>query len=123
MSGQYRAPDGYCHAEGCEANYRAHQWGTTKAAAEGWFFQKDGTAWCPEHVPAWVEQWRAEKAEEEALGPLSCASGGCQARHSANRRGAQKKGWFLQKDGTTWCPKHTPDWVAEWRARQAGAET
>lgn len=32
---------------------------------------------------------------------------------------AGEEGWFQKKDGDAWCPDHTPEWVAGWRARQA----
>lgn len=50
-----------CAWPGCEAQYKDHRWGSIKAHAAGWFIQKDGTAWCPDHVPDWVEAWRARK--------------------------------------------------------------
>lgn len=31
---------------------------------------------------------------------------------------ATQAGWFTQKDGQVWCPKHVPDWVEGWRAEQ-----
>lgn len=32
---------------------------------------------------------------------------------------AHEKGWMFQKNGKNWCPEHLPDWVVEWRAKQA----
>ena len=49
-----------CSADGCEAKVANHRWGHIKAA--GWFFQKTGEAWCPDHTPDWVTAWRAKKA-------------------------------------------------------------
>ena len=54
-----------CEEDGCERGFKAHHWGSIKATSEGWFQQKDGTVWCPDHVPAWVAQWRARKTEEK----------------------------------------------------------
>ncbi len=51
-----------CADPGCEARYQPHRWGSIKAHATGWFIQKDGTAWCPEHVPDWVEAWRSARS-------------------------------------------------------------
>jgi hypothetical protein len=51
----------HCAHEGCEAKCDNHYWGKVKAGDEGWFFQKDGTSWCPQHVPNWVETWRRNK--------------------------------------------------------------
>lgn len=42
---------------------RIGKWNIMRAEKEGWFFQKDGTAYCPKHVPAWVPAWRANRAE------------------------------------------------------------
>lgn len=54
----------HCSHEGCEASVKNHYWGKVKA--DDWFFQKTGEAWCPEHIPEWVETWRRWKA---ARGP------------------------------------------------------
>lgn len=49
-----------CDEEGCEAKVKNHRWGKTKA--EDWFFERqDDIAWCPDHVPDWVESWRAKR--------------------------------------------------------------
>jgi hypothetical protein len=40
---------------------KKHHWGQQKAQNEGWFFQKNGDTFCPEHVPAWVGPWRASR--------------------------------------------------------------
>lgn len=51
-----------------------------------------------------------------------CAAEGCSASFQDHRWGSIKAhdaGWFIQKDGTAWCPIHTPEWVAAWRARKA----
>lgn len=50
-----------CAQPGCERSFPVHKWGQITAHREGWFHQKDGTSWCPEHVPDWVEKWRARK--------------------------------------------------------------
>lgn len=31
---------------------------------------------------------------------------------------AGEAGWFFQKNGDTYCPKHNPPWVKEWRERK-----
>lgn len=54
-----------------------------------------------------------------------CADPGCERTRAAHRWGSIKAhdaGWFELKDGTTWCPEHTPDWVAGWRARKAAQD-
>lgn len=50
-----------------------------------------------------------------------CAEPGCERTYKSHRWGSiktQGAGWFLQQDGTSWCPAHVPDWVEEWRARK-----
>lgn len=29
-----------------------------------WFFMKDGTAFCPDHIPEWVEEWRNRRLSD-----------------------------------------------------------
>lgn len=56
-----------CAHEGCPASgHKNHYWGRVRAHDEGWFIQKDGTAWCPDHTPEWVAEWRAKKATKDA---------------------------------------------------------
>lgn len=51
-----------CNHEGCTAQSESHHWGKKKAQSAGWFFQRGGVSWCPEHVPDWVGPWRAKQA-------------------------------------------------------------
>lgn len=53
--------DKQCSAEGCEESYRDHGWRATKAHKDGWFLAKDGSSFCPAHVPEWVAAWRRRK--------------------------------------------------------------
>lgn len=53
------APRLRCSIEGCPASVADHYWGKVKAI--GWFFMRDGTAYCPEHLPEWLAEWRAGK--------------------------------------------------------------
>lgn len=46
----------------CGARIRNHYW--AKVKAEGWFFTKDGRAFCPDHIPEWVAAWRKKKQDE-----------------------------------------------------------
>jgi hypothetical protein len=46
---------------GCEESVPDNRWSKIRASAAGWFFQKDGTAYCPLHVPAWVAGWRRSR--------------------------------------------------------------
>lgn len=41
---------------------RASQWDFKRASSAGWFFKRDGTSYCPEHLPEWVDGWRARRA-------------------------------------------------------------
>lgn len=50
-----------CWATGCTNTHKKDRWNNSKAEKEGWFFQKYNIAWCPEHVPSWVEGWRKSK--------------------------------------------------------------
>jgi hypothetical protein len=46
----------------CDRSIAGHKWG--KIQSEGWFFSKNGSAYCPDHIPDWVDKWRAGKARE-----------------------------------------------------------
>lgn len=50
----------FCVEPGCMESIPAHKWGQIKEGAD-WFFKKDGDAWCPKHIPDWVEEWRAKR--------------------------------------------------------------
>lgn len=54
----------YCQKRGCEASFKDHRWGASKAHDDGWFLQTNGTAYCPEHIPPWVAAWRKHKKEK-----------------------------------------------------------
>lgn len=49
-----------CSQPDCQNAIKDHYWGHVKATK--WFLQRSGEAWCPDHVPEWVEQWRARRA-------------------------------------------------------------
>lgn len=55
-------PVGTVKCENCDDNVPNHYWGKVKA--DGWFFQRDGRAYCPKHVPEWVANWRKEKEKK-----------------------------------------------------------
>lgn len=57
-----RAPDKKCSRPECSRTFRDHRWGAIQAQNDGWFLQTNGDAWCPEHVPDWVPEWRARMA-------------------------------------------------------------
>jgi hypothetical protein len=62
----YEVQPKQCADPTCEASYKPHAWGSIHAHAAGWFQQKDGTAWCPQHNPPWVAEWRARQQKERA---------------------------------------------------------
>lgn len=47
-----------CNHEGCGEKINNHAWGKIKS---GWFFDKTGKAFCPIHIPPWVEKWRTRR--------------------------------------------------------------
>lgn len=49
-----------CSEPNCDNKFKNHAWGQIKA--DDWFHQKNGDHWCPEHIPEWVEEWRAKRA-------------------------------------------------------------
>lgn len=55
-------------------------------------------------------------------GELHCTEEGCEATVRDHYWGRVKSGWFfsMQNPGQQWCPKHIPEWVAEWRAKRDG---
>lgn len=68
-----------CSAEGCEREFPDHRWGAIKATTErGWFIEKpkppegehrgwtEEKAWCAQHVPDWVEGWRASRRDSNS---------------------------------------------------------
>lgn len=48
----------------CEAEAADHKWGRIKAGEAGWFFTRDGKAYCPSHIPEWVKKWRNNTKQE-----------------------------------------------------------
>lgn len=54
-----------CAEPDCLAEHKADRWNATKASGEGWFQQKNGECWCPEHVPEWVPAWRKKYRGQE----------------------------------------------------------
>lgn len=48
-----------CEEPGCVNWIPDDQW--RKIKAEGWFQMKDGTIFCPEHIPEWVAEWRKKR--------------------------------------------------------------
>lgn len=51
--------------------------------------------------------------------PKKCAWSSCTDTFMPHHWGTVRaKGWFHQKNGDSWCPKHKPAWVAEWRKKK-----
>ncbi len=50
----------HCSHIGCPATVPNHAWGRIKS---DWFFQRNGTQYCPDHTPAWVAAWRADRSK------------------------------------------------------------
>lgn len=55
--------------ETCPRTTRSTKWRDIRAHDAGWFFTKDGKVYCPDHVPAWVEQWRETQTQKGNLMP------------------------------------------------------
>lgn len=51
-------PPKKCKHEGCTKAYANNAYGQAAAYREGWFMSRKGEAWCSEHVPDWVKEWR-----------------------------------------------------------------
>lgn len=59
----YDPSDWVCCIPGCNTRHKKNRWATSNAGKTGWFFQKDGSVYCPDHVPDWVAAWRANNAK------------------------------------------------------------
>lgn len=46
----------HCTIYDCDQSFPNHRWGSIKAHGAGWYMQKDGTAYCPHHRPAWAPE-------------------------------------------------------------------
>ena len=51
-----------CAQPRCTQTVGGSKWDRIRASKAGWFFGLDGNAYCPEHVPNWVAEWRAGRA-------------------------------------------------------------
>lgn len=55
-----------CKGESCEVFFiSGSRWDDQRAQNLGWFMQRNGDVWCPNHVPDWVSAWRAKKNESK----------------------------------------------------------
>jgi hypothetical protein len=52
-----------CDHPDCSHFFKEHYWGSIGAQKEGWFLQKNGDCWCPEHIPEWYFDWKSKKEE------------------------------------------------------------
>ena len=50
----------------CPNTFEAHRWAKVRAQTLGWFMQRNGKAWCPDHVPGWVVEWRKNKQRDDS---------------------------------------------------------
>lgn len=58
MQGQHE----WCDVEFCQEHISTHKWARIKAHGAGWYFTKDGRAFCPLHRPPWAPQVSQESA-------------------------------------------------------------
>lgn len=49
---------------------------------------------------------------------LKCSHPGCRAALRNSAWDQIKSDWFFKKTGEAYCPRHTPIWVEDWRAKQ-----
>lgn len=55
-----------CKNEECTESFDSgSRWDDQRASNLGWFFQRNGDVWCPEHTPDWVAEWRARKNKKD----------------------------------------------------------
>lgn len=48
-----------CAHPDCEKRIGNNKFAKIRAGVAGWYFsRKDGTIFCPKHVPEWVKEWR-----------------------------------------------------------------
>lgn len=57
---EYQTTRILCAELSCNESFANHKWGAIKAHDEGWFALKEGEAWCPQHLPDWVEKFRKD---------------------------------------------------------------
>lgn len=59
VGSENKAQYAICDHPGCTNQFVLHYWGSIAAGDKGWFCQKNGDCWCPEHIPSWVAEWKA----------------------------------------------------------------
>ena len=65
---RHATPPKKCSGPGCPKTYTPHEWGSKAAQRAGWFLQRNGDAWCPDHHPEWVAAWRARQSTQPVVG-------------------------------------------------------
>jgi hypothetical protein len=50
-----------CAQPDCTKSFWSSREGTMKAHYSGWYHQRNGKSWCPEHRPAWAPKWEGKK--------------------------------------------------------------
>lgn len=96
-----------CVEAGCIATIKNNKW--AKIKAEGWFFSKDLSAdsgYCPDHIPGWVEAWRAKKRlarpkDDTIWLTATCSSCGWAINKSVGDKGI----WIHTDTKEVGCPK------------------
>lgn len=56
----------HCAEPGCLATHKSDKWNNLRAAKLGWFLQRNGDKWCPEHTPEWVPAWRESQRDKRS---------------------------------------------------------
>jgi hypothetical protein len=46
-----------CSHDGCSNGTKVNRWAKIRAQDEGWYFQRNGSLWCPEHRPSFAPAW------------------------------------------------------------------
>lgn len=54
-----------CNDKKCKKKYGGGRWDFVRASEGGWLLQRDGTSWCPDHIPDWYGAWAAQKDLEK----------------------------------------------------------
>jgi hypothetical protein len=56
-----------CSNPTCGNNFKISHWDNKRAQREGWFLQKNGDSWCPEHTPEWLDAWREKMKANDSI--------------------------------------------------------
>lgn len=114
----------YCSDFLCDETVKDNSRHRATAREKGWFIRRNGQqAYCPEHWPEWAKEWMkknltAKKSPDKPRSPgwIYCDYPECEEAIKNHRWGKTKAtGWFFQKNGKSYCPKHVPAWVKKWR--------